>query len=216
MKYRRSYHKRNQSQESSSRFVALPQSIENLVVPVEKIRALLARCTSSNEHEARNAAIKAYDLIKIYGVDLQLVAPTFADDGGATPYDTGFTLAVRAAETIWKAEGLEFTPYVEPEKTRPGNGVSRHAMGPHVNETTGEAYRGTHNQILLEMACMAGGWYERQWAGFNQWKKAGKPVRAGEHGTKIFVFAGQNQETGRVRFVMQTVFNVNQTVQGEA
>ncbi len=53
-------------------------------------------------------------------------------------------------------------------------------------------------------------------AGFQQWRKAGRIVRKGEHGAMIWIPLGKKNEQGEItdediRFGMTTVFDISQT-----
>ena len=69
-------------------------------------------------------------------------------------------------------------PWCKPWTGQPGDGMP-------VNLTTGKAYTGVWNPMIL---MLAGGRFngDNRWAGFNQYRQAGNSVRKGEQGTDIF------------------------------
>lgn len=81
------------------------------------------------------------------------------------------------------------------------------------NPTTGNEYSGD-NTILLMMAADAGNYPTHEWAGYEQWKAAGRQVRKGEKSTKIRrVVVAKDRKTGEPRKCVTTlsVFNRAQT-----
>jgi antirestriction protein ArdC len=54
------------------------------------------------------------------------------------------------------------------------------------NETTGTEYQGRNVERLMIATAAAGYDAAHGWAGFTQWKAAGRIVRKGEHGTPCF------------------------------
>lgn len=86
------------------------------------------------------------------------------------------------------------------------------------NETTGHQYQGGNIQLLAAAAFDNGYSTDHGWAGFNQWKSAGRVVRKGEKGTRILMMVpkkiGELEDgtdvkkmTGRTK----TVFHYDQT-----
>ena len=83
------------------------------------------------------------------------------------------------------------------------------------NATTKHIYSSA-NRIILVTAMQDKGWQDGLFAGFHQWKEAGRSVRKGEKGTQVAMFVykavtkdGQ-QEKVKVRKVAY-VFNIAQT-----
>ncbi len=71
-----------------------------------------------------------------------------------------------------------------------------------------------HNTLLVYLQC--NGHAPTVVGGYQQWKRAGKQVRKGEHGFTIWFPVGQkNEDTGDVtqaeRFFTGTVFDISQT-----
>lgn len=67
------------------------------------------------------------------------------------------------------------------------------------NETTGAQYQGKNVDRLLMAEAVAGFDPARGWAGFGQWRNAGRIVRRGQHGTACItvVRVGKDPETGK-------------------
>jgi antirestriction protein ArdC len=94
---------------------------------------------------------------------------------------------------------------------------------PH-NPTTGKNYRGTNVDALVD-AQDAAGYPTPEWAGFGQWKKAGRVVAKGQTNTQIiFMVPKIDKKTkkpviknGKPVLIKRTlrVFNMAQTVELE-
>lgn len=81
---------------------------------------------------------------------------------------------------------------------------------PH-NATTGQPYSGKNIAALIDAQADAG-YSTAQWAGFAQWKKAGRSVRKGETATRlrrVVVVLKEGKETTRIKTLC--VFNIAQT-----
>ena len=83
------------------------------------------------------------------------------------------------------------------------------------NGTNQHVYSARNTQILAG-ALQRNGWTSTAFAGFNQWKQAGRVVKKGEKGTPIEMFVDKKierdgkDETLKVRKV-KFVFNIEQT-----
>ena len=66
------------------------------------------------------------------------------------------------------------------------------------NTTTGRSYQGGNVDRLAEAAVLGGYDLDKGWAGFHQWRDAGRIVRKGEHGTHCLtiVTVEADPETG--------------------
>jgi len=84
------------------------------------------------------------------------------------------------------------------------------------NEVTKREYRGG-NILVLELSAEANDFdTSRGWAGFHQWKGAGRSIRKGEKGTRIMKFIETiNEETGKKGMAPRTfvVFHFDQTTE---
>lgn len=81
------------------------------------------------------------------------------------------------------------------------------------NPTTGNEYSGD-NVVTLLMAADAGSYPTAEWAGYEQWKAAGRQVRKGETATRIKrVVVVKDRKTGEDarRVTTLCVFNRAQT-----
>ena len=79
------------------------------------------------------------------------------------------------------------------------------------NATNKHVYS-TYNTQVLAKAAAANGWTSNEFAGFDQWKKAGRIVKGGAKGTPIVFFVNKNVkgEPTKVRKV-KFIFNIEQT-----
>jgi len=83
------------------------------------------------------------------------------------------------------------------------------------NATNNHVYS-ARNAEILEQALQRHGWTSPQFAGFHQWKQAGRVVKKGEKGTPVEMFVDKKIETDggteklKVRKV-KFVFNIDQT-----
>ena len=79
------------------------------------------------------------------------------------------------------------------------------------NGTNKHVYSQSNAQVLAA-AALQHGWSSAEFAGFHQWKSAGRIVRKGEQGTPVFFFVPKKTEAGEVK-VRKTkyVFNLDQT-----
>lgn len=83
---------------------------------------------------------------------------------------------------------------------------------PH-NPTTGAVYSGQNPQILLA-AQNEHGYETAQWAGYGQWRAAGRQVRKGEKSTRLKrVVKVKCKRTGEEKIAVKSlrVFNLAQT-----
>lgn len=81
------------------------------------------------------------------------------------------------------------------------------------NATTGQPYKGGNVIRLLEAEGEFGFNHASGWAGFHQWKDAGRVVRKGQHGTKCLRVLEFEEASGRkdTRPRVFTVFHFDQT-----
>jgi len=88
-----------------------------------------------------------------------------------------------------------------------------HIMTVPFNETTNRDYQGGNIETLLA-ACVEHGFdFNRGWAGFHQWKDAGRSIRKGEHGTRIVKWTKTKDDEGNEKLMPKGmyVFHFEQT-----
>jgi N-terminal domain of anti-restriction factor ArdC len=70
-----------------------------------------------------------------------------------------------------------------------------------------------HNAQKLAAAAERNGWASNEFAGFDQWKKAGRIVKGGQKGTPLTLFVEKKQADGSRKKVRKVkfVFNIEQT-----
>jgi len=80
------------------------------------------------------------------------------------------------------------------------------------NATNKHVYS-TYNTQALATAAAAKGWASNEFAGFEQWKKAGRIVKKGEKGTPLVLFVDKKDAEGGRKKVRKVkfVFNIEQT-----
>lgn len=81
------------------------------------------------------------------------------------------------------------------------------------NPVTEWAYRGNNVGILIGAASLHN-YSSNHWAGFDQWNRAGRRIKAGQHGTRIVIMKTKKLEDGTIKSFPSTttVFNWDQTV----
>ena len=80
------------------------------------------------------------------------------------------------------------------------------------NATNKHVYS-TYNTQALAKAADSNGWTSNEFAGFDQWKKAGRIVKGGQKGTPVVLFVEKKTKDGRKEKVRKVkfVFNIEQT-----
>jgi antirestriction protein ArdC len=80
------------------------------------------------------------------------------------------------------------------------------------NATNKHIYSAYNTQTLAKAAA-SHGWTSNEFAGFDQWKKAGRIVKGGQKGTPVALFVEKKSADGSKKKVRKVkfVFNIEQT-----